>query len=397
MRVVHVITRMIVGGAQENTLYNCLDLKRHYSDEVLLITGPSLGPEGDLISREKEVLESLCVEIVMSLCRRISPWRDFQAYLAIRRLMKNFNPDVVHTHSAKAGILGRAAAWSLGVPVVVHSVHGAPFHQYQSRISSNVYRMAERWAARRCHRMISVANAMTDLMVGAGVAERAKFKTIYSGMSVEPFLNSTKFRNAIRKKYGIEDHQVVIGKIARLFHLKGHKDVIEAARGVIAKQPDVRFLFVGDGVLKETLISQLERLGLSKYFIFTGLVNPSEVPQLIGAMDLLVHASYREGLARALPQALLSGIPVISYDVDGAREVVLDEVTGRLVAAGDIRGLSEAMEMLVGNPGVRQKYGSEGQRRFTQQFRHEEMTRHIRQLYVDLLNQNISRTDSAQR
>jgi glycosyltransferase involved in cell wall biosynthesis len=98
-----------------------------------------------------------------------------------------------------------------------------------------------------------------------------------------------------------------------------------------------------------------------------------------------------------LPQALLSGIPVISYDVDGAREVVLDEVTGRLVAAGDIRGLSEAMEMLVGNPGVRQKYGSEGQRRFTQQFRHEEMTRHIRQLYVDLLNQNISRTDSAQR
>jgi glycosyltransferase involved in cell wall biosynthesis len=233
-------------------------------------------------------------------------------------------------------------------------------------------------------------------MVGAGVAERAKFKTIYSGMSVEPFLNSTKFRNAIRKKYGIEDHHVVIGKIARLFHLKGHKDVIEAARGVIAKQPDVRFLFVGDGVLKETLISQLERLGLSKYFIFTGLVNPSEVPQLIGAMDLLVHASYREGLARALPQALLSGIPVISYDVDGAREVVLDEVTGRLVAAGDIRGLSEAMEMLVGNPGVRQKYGSEGQRRFTQQFRHEEMTRHIRQLYVDLLNQNISRTDSAQ-
>ena len=387
MRVAHIITRMIVGGAQENTLFNCLDLQRDYGDDVVLITGPALGPEGDLLLREKDAIQQLRIEFVKRLCREINPIKDLQAYADLRHLIKEYQPDVVHTHSAKAGVLGRAAASSLGVPAVVHTIHGAPFHDYQSTISRKAFQLAEKWAARRCNRMISVADAMTDLMVEAGVSDSSKFTTIYSGMNVEPFLESHRHREAVRRQYGLEDHHIVIGKIARLFHLKGHHDVIQAAKELVVKLPNVRFLFVGNGVLKQSLEAEIRDSGLQDHFIFTGLVDPVEVPRLIAAMDIVVHASYREGLARALPQALISGIPVVSYDIDGAREVVINGQTGCLIPPGDIQELSRAMEMLGKDPLLRTEYGGKGRLRFTEQFRHQGMTRQIRDLYQKLLEQ----------
>ena len=163
---------------------------------------------------------------------------------------------------------------------------------------------------------------MTDLLVQAGVAPREKFITVYSGMDVEPFLRANEQREAVREKFGFAPEMVVIGKIARLFHLKGHPYLIEAARDVVRRCPRARFLLVGDGILRESLLEQIRTAGLTDYFRFTGLVPPEEIPALIGAMDVLVHTSLREGLARALPQALIAGKPVVSFDVDGAREVV---------------------------------------------------------------------------
>ncbi len=383
MRVAHVITRMIVGGAQENTLFNCLDLEREHGDQVLLITGPSVGPEGDLLSQGRA--GELRVSVVDTLCREINPAKDLLAYWKIKRLIKEFQPDVVHTHSAKAGVLGRSAASNLSVPAIIHTVHGAPFHQYQGSVTRSIFRLVERWAAKRCHRIISVADAMTSLMVNSHVADESKFVTIYSGMDVKPFLSARDERLAIRSRYGIEDHHLVIGKIARLFRLKGHDDVIAAARNVIRHQPNARFLFVGDGVLRQTLQKRICDLGLDDFFIFTGLVDPSEVPNLIGAMDLLVHASYREGLARALPQALISGIPVVSYDIDGAREVVLNHKTGVLVQPGNIEALANGILELSSNQKIRQQYGLQGRNLFTEQFDHREMTRKIRDLYEEEL------------
>ena len=383
MRVAHVITRMIVGGAQENTLFNCLDLEREHGDQVLLITGPSVGPEGDLLSQGRA--GELRVSVVDTLCREINPAKDLLAYWKIKRLIKEFQPDVVHTHSAKAGVLGRSAAWNLSVPAIIHTVHGAPFHQYQGSVTRSIFRLVERWAAKRCHRIISVADAMTSLMVNSHVADKSKFVTIYSGMDVKPFLSARDERLAIRSRYGIEDHHLVIGKIARLFRLKGHDDVIAAARNVIRHQPNARFLFVGDGVLRQTLQKRICDLGLDDFFIFTGLVDPSEVPSLIGAMDLLVHASYREGLARALPQALIAGIPVVSYDIDGAREVVLNHKTGVLVQPGNIEALANGILELSSNHKIRQQYGLQGRNLFTEQFDHREMTRKIRDLYEEEL------------
>jgi glycosyltransferase involved in cell wall biosynthesis len=202
---------------------------------------------------------------------------------------------------------------------------------------------------------------------------------------VEPFRNATLHRDRVRRELGYGPQHVVIGKVARLFRLKGHADVIEAAQVVVRTQPNVRFLFVGDGILADRLRRQIAGAGLEGRFQFVGLVPPERVPELIAAMDIVVHASLREGLARVLPQALIAGKPVVSYDIDGAREVVLPDATGILVSPQDVAGLGSALGRLAVDPALRERLGAEGQRRFTDVFRHERMAASLRSLYERLL------------
>ena len=384
MRIVHIITRMIVGGAQENTRFNCLDLVRDYGDDVTLITGPSLGAEGSLLDKYQD--PDLKTILVPELIRSIRPWTDFRAARILQQHLTQLRPDVVHTHSAKAGILGRSVAWKLKIPCVVHTVHGAPFHPYQAWPVRKFYQICERWAARRCHRLISVADAMTDLLVEAKIAERSKFVTIYSGMDIEPFLNADQNRLQLRKELGIRPEDIVVGKIARLFHLKGHQYLLACAQRVVQADPRIRFLLVGDGVLRESLEKEIASMGLQNHFIFTGLVPPHEIPDLIGAMDMLMHVSLREGLARALPQAMLAGKPVISYDIDGAKEVVVEDQTGILLPPKSIQPLGDAILKLANDADLRTRLGLQGRLLCQERFGHQSMTKQIRRLYEQILS-----------
>lgn len=412
MRIAHIITRLIIGGAQENTILNCEDLIQDYGDDVLLITGGSEGPEGSLLDRVRsgahwgtslrdpisgEKSGTVPYVIVPSMIRSIHPWKDFVALRKIKRILREFKPDVVHTHSAKAGILGRYAARAVKVPVIVHGVHGAPFYPYQNPLVHWFYRKCEQAAAKKTDGFVSVADAMTDLMVSGKVAPREKFRTIYSGMEVEPFLNSDPLRSSIRETWGIAPDKVVIGKVARLFHLKGHEYVIESAKEVIRACPNVLFLFVGDGILTESLKKKIQEAGMSEFFIFTGLVPPAQIPEIFAAMDIVVHTSLREGLARVLPQGLLSGKPVISYDIDGAREVVLNDKTGYLLPPCDTVRLAEDLIRLVRDPELRTRFGQEGRKRFAKQFDHHFMTERIRSLYVELLKRKMELSGRTKR
>ena len=371
MRIVHIITRLILGGAQENTLLTCEGLLRRYGDDVLLVTGPAIGPEGSLIERGRG--GGVPMEVVPELRRAIHPWHDHFAYRRLKQIIARVRPDVVHTHSAKAGILGRAAAARLRVPAIVHTVHGAPFHPYQNALAREFNRRCERWAARRCHALVSVSDAMTELLVTAGVAPRAKFVTIRSGLEVEPLLAAVDQRQRVRRELGFRDDQVVVGKVARLFHLKGHEFLLRAAPAIVAARPEVRFLLVGDGVLRKQMEADVARAGLSEHFHFFGLAAPERIPELIAAMDIVVHTSLREGLARVLPQALIVGRPVISYDIDGAREVVLDGQTGLLLPPQSVGPLADAIVRLAADPQLRARMGAEGRRLFTDAFRQERM------------------------
>ena len=383
MRILHVITRLIIGGAQENTLLTCEDLLRRHGDDVLLATGPPLGPEGSLLQRGRA--GGVPLQIVPSLRRAINPLRDVASYRAIAKIIRQFQPDVVHTHSGKAGLLARVAAHRAGVPAILHTVHGAPFHPYQGRGARAIFRSCERYAAARCDALVSVADAMTDLLVSAGVAPREKFVTVYSGMEVDPLLEADKLRDATRRELGYEPQYIVVGKVARLFHLKGHEYLIAAARQVVAAHPQVRFLLVGDGVLAGTLQQQVERQGLTSYFKFAGLMAPERMPAMLAAMDVVVHTSLREGLARVLPQALIVGRPVVSYDIDGAREVVENDRTGYLLPPKSIDELAEAICRLAGDAALRARLGAADRQRFAEQFRHELKTAELRALYEKIL------------
>ncbi|MFV2066374.1 MAG: glycosyltransferase family 4 protein [Pirellulales bacterium] len=389
MRIVHIITRLIVGGAQENTLLTCEGLSRDYGDDVVLITGPGLGPEGSLVEQAR--CRQVSTIVLPDLRRAIHPLRDWRSYRAIVSVLNDLGPEVVHTHSAKAGLLGRCAASKLGVPAIVHTVHGAPFHAYQGRGARALFRHCEWYAAIRCHALVSVADAMTDQLVAAGVAPREKFVTIHSGMEVGPFLNADDCRAEVRKKLGYSDEHVVIGTVARLFHLKGHDDLIDVARRVVDRQPKARFLWVGGGRLQRTLQARIERVGLAPFIQITGLVPPTRIPEMIGAMDLVVHASLREGLARVLPQALIAGRPVVCYDIDGAREVVIHGETGYLIEPRQIEPMADAICELASSEPLRRRLAEEGRRRFTDRFRHETMTRRLRELYTRLLGSKLER------
>jgi len=328
------------------------------------------------------------MRLLPSFRRAIHPWHDLVSYRAIRRELARFQPDVVHTHSGKAGLFGRAAAWSLKVPAIVHTVHGAPFHEYQGRGARAFFRTCEKFASARCHRIVSVADAMTAQLVAAGVAPREKFTTVYSGMDVEPFLRADEHRQQVRHELGFEDEDIVVGKIARLFYLKGHDEVIAAARLAIEREPRLRFLFVGDGIFRDPLQQSIAAAGLKDHFRFTGLVPPEQIPGLIAATDMVVHASLREGLARVLPQALIAGRPAISYDIDGAREVVIENETGVLLRPHDVKGMADAFCRLAGDSSLRDRLGQEGRRRFTDRFRHQTMTADLRAIYQQILGQS---------
>ncbi|MEC7558226.1 MAG: glycosyltransferase family 4 protein [Planctomycetota bacterium] len=382
MRIVHVITRLIVGGAQENTLLTAAGQVEEYGDDVIVVTGPGAGPEGSL--EEWALQRGLAVRLIPEMGRAIRPWKDWRSYQAIATAIRELSPDIVHTHSSKAGILGRAAAHRQQVPVV-HTIHGAAFHFGQSRLSQAVFRQAERWAARRCQKLISVCDAMTRQYVNARIATPEMFTTIYSGMDVEPFLDPPRSREEVRAELGFEDDDIVVGKVARLFNLKGHRYLLEAASQIIEKCPRARFLLVGDGPLRDQFEARISRDGLADHFVLAGLVPPGRIPELLHATDLVVHASVWEGLARVLPQSMIAGKPVVSFEIDGAPEVVLHEETGLLVQPESVEGLIESVTRLASDQELRDRMGNAGCRRWTETFRYQEMARLVREVYQDVL------------
>jgi glycosyltransferase involved in cell wall biosynthesis len=378
MRVTHVITRLILGGAQENTVATVLGLQNRPGFEVNLVTGPTSGPEGSLESCFAAKRELLT--ILPSLVRPVHPLRDLQAYRRLREIFHASRPRIVHTHSGKAGILGRLAARDAGVPVIIHTIHGPSFGTFQGAPANWLFRGAERRAGRVTTHFISVADAMTRQYLAAGIGRPEQYTRIFSGFALGPFLEA-RYDPRLRARLGIEPGDFVVGKIARLFQLKGHDDLIAAAPAILERHPQTKFLLVGDGALRGELEGRVAAGGLAGKFIFTGLVPPEEIPNYIGIMDAVVHLSRREGLPRALSQALAAGRPVVACDCDGANEVCRPDETGFLIQPGDAQALAARLGQLAGDPALRQRLGRRGQEFVQAHFAVEKMVENICSLY----------------
>jgi len=388
LKIVHIITRLILGGAQENTLITCKLLAQRGHD-VTLITGPALGPEGELFEQTKD--QGYKVIVISRLRRAINPYNDTVSYFQIKKHLRQIQPDIVHTHSAKAGILGRLAANQLKTQnsklKIIHTIHGLAFHPYQSQWLNKFYIAVEKSAARRTDLFISVADAMTEQATAAGIGKQEQFITAYSAIEEENFLEpiSQEQKNKFRQKYGIAEDAIVLVTIARLFMLKGHDYIIESAKELSKRFENCVWLFVGDGNLAGDYKQQVNESGLEEKIRFTGLLPPGEIPLAIQSSDILVHCSLREGLARTLPQSMLCGKPAISFDVDGAREVV-NENTGRLIEPKNIKQLTKACEELIRDEDLRKRLGEYGRESVKAKFAPDTMVDTIESVYNKLIH-----------
>jgi len=364
LRICHVITRMIVGGAQENTLLTIRG-HREAGQECELVTGPSPGREGELL--KQSVNTGLKVTVFPELVRELSPWNDLKAYLRLRRYFRENSFDVVHTHSSKAGIIGRFAARAAHVPVVVHTVHGQAFHPHERWYKNFLYILLERFAAYKCDRIFAVAQAMIDQCVAANVAPREKYRIVYSGMDTTRFA-AAKRDPELRRRLGIPEKARTIVTVARLFPLKGYEFVLPAAERVVEKFPDTHFLIVGDGPMHDELAAKIAAAGLTEHFHFAGLVPPDAVAEYLAQGELLWHLSLREGLPRAVVQALACGIPAVGFALDGTPEVLENGVTGFAVKPESVDEVVAATSAVWSDDALRARMGAEGKRRVLEQF-----------------------------
>jgi glycosyltransferase involved in cell wall biosynthesis len=392
MHIVHIITRLILGGAQENTLITC-KLLAERGHKVTLITGPALGPEGALWEKTKNA--GYNVIVLDKMLRAIGAGHDLTAYRELKHLLRRLNPDIIHTHSAKAGILGRFAGGSLKgklpgkprpLPLVVHTIHGLAFHPYQSRLLNALYIAVERAAGKRTDAFITVADTMTEKAKAAGIGLNKPYTTAYSAIEEDAYLTPPPASRIamFRQEHGIPQNAIVFVCIARIAELKGHEYIIESARMLRRAYPDCCWLFVGDGALTDATKAKIHSEGLTDCFKFTGLVPPEEIPLILHASDVLVHCSLREGLARVLPQAMLCAKPVVSFDIDGAKEVVTPK-TGFLTEPENVGQLIGACEKLLDDPALRRRLGENGRALVKDKFAPAAMVNTIEQVYQKLM------------
>lgn len=338
-RVAHVITRMIVGGAQETVL-----LAAALAERVLpvVVTGPQTGPEGSLLDACRE--RGVQVVVVPQLVREVDPRRDLLSVRAVAQAVHDAGADLVHTHSSKAGVVGRLAARRLGLPAV-HTVHGWPFHEHQRPPVRRTWQAVERLCAPLCERLVVVADADREKGLAAGIGHSEQYATIRSGLELSLYGAAAETRAAVRAEFGLDGDAVVIGAVNRLSPQKDPHTLLRAVGPLLQARPDVRLLVVGDGPLRH----EVERLA-GPQVVFAGL--RTDVPRLLTAMDVFVTTSRWEGLPRTVLQAMATGLPVVATAADGVVDVVQDGRTGLLVRPGDEVAVRLAVGRLLDEPGL---------------------------------------------
>ena len=356
MKICHVITRMLVGGAQENTFLSARGAVED-GHECVLLTGPTTGREGKLLSR----VHNPGVKVVETpyLVREISPLTDLKAVFALKKFFEENQFDVVHTHTSKAGIIGRIAGKLAKVPVVTHTIHGLAFGPYEGFLKNLIYVTSEKISAYCCDRTYAVAQAMIDQCLERGIGRKDLYKVVYSGMELDKFLNARP-EEELRRSLNIPPGRKVIGAIARLFPRKGYEELIPAFGKVVEKYPDTHLLIVGDGPARSTYEKMLAEMEISDHVSFAGLVSPDEVCRYVALMDVACHLSLKEGLPRVAVQALAEGKAVVAYDLDGTPEVVRTGETGVLIRPLDWQGAADALCRLLENPTELERMGQNG-------------------------------------
>ena len=380
VKVLHIITRLIVGGAQENTMLTAvlLDPSRCAVD---VVSGPQTGSEGSLI--EEFRTRDIPLTIEPALVREINPLKDLLALFRLTRFIRRGRYTIVHTHSSKAGILGRWAAFLAGTPVIVHTVHGWGHHDRQYPLVRRSYILLERVTQRITDKLIVVSPRNIEKGLADGIGTPEKYITIRSGIELDRFRRPSRSREDVRAELGIPVDSAVVGTVTRLSRQKAPLDFLDAAAHVAAQQPNVHFVIVGDGPLRADVEAQVVTLKLTERIHLTGLRR--DVPDLLHSFDIFALSSLWEGLPRVLPQAMAAGLPIVATAVDGNAEAVTDGINGLLTPPGDPQAMAAALLRLLNDPFLRRKMGEAGRTR-AEEFSARKMVGDIEVLYEALLD-----------
>ena len=392
VKVIHVITRLDKGGSAENTLLTVMGLDKERYD-VILIKGLSIESniaEDEARAVEESVREAkregISIITIPSLIRRIAPFCDLKAFFALIKILRHERPDIVHTHTSKAGILGRWAAFFARVPIIIHTPHGHVFWGYSGRRQTLFYIILERLTACITDKIIALTQQEKKDHLHFHIASEDKFSVVHSGINLGKFFNTSVDSAGMKRELGIPEDNLVVGTAGRLTPVKGHRYLIEAARKIMNIRPDTTFVFLGDGELLDELKNIASKLGIEENVRFPGW--RLDVAEVMSIFNIFVLPSLNEGMGRVLVEAMALGKPIVASNVGGIPDLVVDGENGFLVPTGDVETMVARINDLLESMEKREKMGENG-KKIAVNFSADVMVQKIDRLYVELLKRKM--------
>lgn len=388
IKVIHIITRMDKGGSAENTLLTVMGLDKE-SYDVVLVKGLSV--ESNMADDETRAVEEMVKEAeregiriitVPGLVRRIHLFYDLKAFFALIKILRYEHPDIVHTHTSKAGIMGRWAAFLTGIPVIIHTPHGHVFWGYFGRCKTLFYIILEKLTACITDKIIALTEQEKKDHLHFLIASEDKFSVVHSGINLDRFSNLSVDPAVMKRELEIPEGNLVVGTAGRLTPVKGQRYLIEAARKIVDVKPDTTFVFLGDGELLNELKNMAFRLGIRENVKFLGW--RPDVAEVMSTFDIFVLPSLNEGMGRVLVEAMAMGKPIVASDVGGIADLVVDGKNGFLVPAADVEIMVVRINDLLESAEKRKKMGENGKSRAAN-YSSNLMVKNIDQLYRAML------------
>lgn len=391
MKVLRIVTRLNIGGPAFHTIL----LTAHLNPEIFrsrLVKGEEGKQEGEMneLLKRKKVIPILIPE----LTRELSLEKDLTALWKLYRLIRQVRPDIVHTHMAKAGTLGRLAAKLAGVSIIVHTFHGHVFHSYFGTVKTKVFIIVEKLLALFATQIVAVSQSQRDEILRYKIAPPKKVVSIPLGLELDSFLEAEKNKGQLRLELNMDQDHKLVGIIARLVPVKGHSFLFEAAQIIIPVFPQVKFLVVGDGLLRKNLENLVGQLGIQGNVIFCGF--RKDLPRIYADLDVVVLTSLNEGLPVAVIEAMAAARPVVAFDVGGVKDLIRDDVTGILVPFGDVQRLADSMISLLRNPQKGKSLGQNARQRAYPHFDYRRLVRDMEKFYCQLLKNQLNYTEGHQ-
>ena len=392
-KILRIHNRLIVGGPSLNVTLLSTNLKPEF--ETKLIVGKKDPHEKDA-GYIAEQFGITLIEIA-EMRRSILPINDIRAYFKIKKIIKEFNPDIVHTHASKSGAIGRLAASACTVKLIVHTFHGHVFHSYFNKAVSSLIVLFERYLAKKTNAIIAISNIQkNELVEKYKIAPAEKIFTIPLGFSLEKYSkNQTKKRVIFREKYGFDSNEIIIGIIGRVVPIKNHKMFVEVASIIKKKHgAGIRFAIIGDGESVSSVKKKSLEMGLSySYFVtnpkcITDIVVTSwetEIDQVLGGLDIVVLTSYNEGTPVSLIEAQAAFKPVVSTDVGGVRDVITHGENGFITDVDDVESFAGYLSLLIENKDLRNIMGNKGYNSVINKYSKQRLIDDVKKLYLNFL------------